>query len=168
MNTLSEVQLRPDGRAADTTRGAHDRSMLVLCDGNICRSPMAVAMLARQFPSDRIDSAGLVALAGHRADPIAVALMRSRGIDIGDHIAKQVSWSMVRLADVIFTMTNAQKKRVEALYSFARGRVFRIGHLSGIDVADPYQRGKAAFEWALKDIESAVASWLPVLNNEAK
>ncbi|RKT99083.1 protein tyrosine phosphatase [Burkholderia sp. Nafp2/4-1b] len=168
MNTLSEVHHRRDGQAADTTRGERSRSILVLCDGNICRSPMAVAMLARRFPSDRIDSAGLVALVGNRAEPIAVALMRSRGIDISDHIAKQVSWSMAKSADVIFTMTDAQKKRVEALYPFARGRVFRIGHLSGSDVADPYQRGEAAFEWALKDIESAVASWLSVLNNETK
>ncbi|KVO52026.1 hypothetical protein WT77_20705 [Burkholderia stagnalis] len=129
---------------------------------------MAVAMLARQLPSDCIDSAGLIALAGHRADPIAVELMRARGIDIGEHIAKQVSWSMVKQADVIFVMTDTQKKRVEALYPFARGRVFRLGHVSGIDVADPYQRGRPAFEWALKDIESAVAGWLPVLKNDAK
>ena len=64
--------------------------LLVVCVGNICRSPMAEALLrdALTGPEDIIvESAGLGALVGQAADKHAVELMKERSIDITAHRA---------------------------------------------------------------------------------
>ena len=64
------------------------RYLLVVCVGNICRSPMAAAMLKHQLGEQTdvtVGSAGLGALVGYPADDHAIALMQERGLDISDH-----------------------------------------------------------------------------------
>ena len=56
------------------------RHVLTVCLGNICRSPMAEGLLAAAMPDCEVASAGLGALSGHPADPIAQALMQERGL----------------------------------------------------------------------------------------
>ena len=65
-------------------------NILVVCVGNICRSPMAEALLKQRFPNKNIDSAGVGALVGHPADPAALEIMTKQGIDITSHVAKQI------------------------------------------------------------------------------
>ena len=45
-------------------------NILVVCIGNICRSPMAAALLTERYSETHIDSAGLSALIGHSADKV--------------------------------------------------------------------------------------------------
>ncbi|RQR24902.1 low molecular weight phosphotyrosine protein phosphatase [Burkholderia sp. Bp9143] len=139
-------------------------NILVVCEGNICRSPMAQALLARALPSARIRSAGCSALAGRRADPLAVELMAERGIDLGEHIAVDLNLEHMRSADLILTMTQSQRKRIEAGYPFSKGRVFRIGEFERIDVIDPYRRGRSVFELALNQIDQCMKRWIDKMN----
>jgi protein-tyrosine phosphatase len=48
------------------------KHILTLCIGNICRSPLAQALLARELPGHTVWSAGLSALVGEPADPLSV------------------------------------------------------------------------------------------------
>jgi len=139
-------------------------SILVVCEGNICRSPMAQALLARALPSARVRSAGCSALAGRRADPLAVELMAERGIDLGEHIAVDLNLQHMRSADLILTMTESQRRRIEAGYPFSKGRVFRIGEFEKIDVIDPYRRGRSVFELALNQIDLSMKRWVDKMN----
>src|SRR6266542_2985353 len=69
-------------------------NVLIVCVGNICRSPMAEGLLRARFVGHRrarIESAGLAALEGRPADPIAVELLAERGIDISAHRARQLT-----------------------------------------------------------------------------
>lgn len=134
-------------------------SVLVLCDGNLCRSPMAAGVLSHRLGDLRIESAGLSAVVGHRADPIARELLIERDIDINEHIARQVTLSMVMDATVIFVMTDIQKRSVESRYPFSTGRVFRLGHHRGLDVIDPYREDRSVFERVLSTIEAALDDW---------
>ncbi|RQS69244.1 low molecular weight phosphotyrosine protein phosphatase [Burkholderia sp. Bp8963] len=139
-------------------------NILVVCEGNICRSPMAQALLAKALPLTRVRSAGCAALAGRGADPLAIELMAERGIDLGEHIAVDLNLQYMRSADLILTMTQSQRKRIEAGYPFSKGRVFRIGEFEKIDVIDPYRRGRSVFELALNQIDQSMERWVHKMN----
>ncbi|MFM0061765.1 low molecular weight protein-tyrosine-phosphatase [Paraburkholderia aspalathi] len=139
-------------------------NILVICEGNICRSPMAKGFLAKELPQARISSAGLNALVGSKADPTAVALMAERGIDISDHIATSLGLRDINRSNLVLVMERSQVKRVEMAYPFAKGKVYRLGDAHNFDIADPYQRGRSAFEGALAQIERGVAAWVNALS----
>ena len=129
------------------------RNVLFVCIGNICRSPMAEGLFAQAMPGRMVCSAGLHALVGEAADPVAVELMRERGIDISQHRAQQLASWMVREADLIITMDHQQRRYIEQSWAAAGGKV---RSLSSAGIPDPYRQGRRAFRHALSLIEEGV------------
>ena len=137
---------------------AFDR-ILVVCVGNICRSPMAEALLKQRFPNKIIDSAGVGALVGHAADPAALEIMTNQNIDITNHVAKQMDENLAKKADLIFTMSDSQTKWIEERWPFCRGKTFKLGHWMDKDIADPYKHEISAFKTAYQDIVKGLEQW---------
>lgn len=135
------------------------QNILVICIGNICRSPMAKYLIALQHPTLKVDSAGLSAMVGHQADEKAIACMDTVGIDIREHRAKQITADLIKQSDLILVMSNNQLKHIEQKWPFAKGKVFRLGHWQGKNVPDPYQHDQAFFEETCRNIQSYVADW---------
>ena len=135
-------------------------SILVVCEGNICRSPMAEGLLAAALPQMQVRSAGLGALIGMPADETAVRLMQERSIDITAHRAVQINRQMCLESDMVLVMDAEQRQRLEQLYPQGRGRVFRLGEYSKLDVPDPYRQSEQAFRSALLLIDEGVTQWL--------
>lgn len=134
-------------------------SILTVCVGNVCRSPMATGLLREQLPNLRVESAGLAALVGRPADSNAVSIMAERGIDISKHRARQLVTTLCRDVDLILVMDDEQKRLVQQHYAFGYGRVFRIGHFSEFDVPDPYTKGEDVFAACGALIEKGVSGW---------
>lgn len=138
-------------------------NILLLCTGNLCRSPMAEGLMRQLLPGHELFSAGIAAEGGAPADPIAVELMWRLGIDIGAHRARPLASWMMHEADLVLTMDSRQCRFVQPRYPSAAVKVERLGEPDGIDIPDPYQRGPDAFRQSLQLIRQAVDRRLPVL-----
>jgi len=137
------------------------KQILTLCAGNICRSPIAAALLEREFPDKTVLSAGLGAIEGHPADPLAIEVAAAHGLDLSGHRARQLASWMCSSAELILVMEQGHKTELEQQHPLARGKVFRLGEFGGFDIADPYRQSKAAFEAAYADIARGVTDWVP-------
>ena len=135
------------------------QNLIVLCTGNICRSPMAEVLLDAALDNVSVASAGVGALVGHSADAIAMRLMAARGYDLTRHRARAFDGAMGLQNDLILTMSQAQRHHVERRWPLLQGRVFTLGYHDDSDIDDPYRRGESAFRRALEDIEKGVDAW---------
>ena len=139
------------------------RHILVVCVGNICRSPMAEALLRRELRGQdefTVESAGLGALVGHPASEHSVELMAEIGEDITGHRARQIHPDMVRDADLVLVMEAGHRRAIDDADPTARGKVYRLGEWQDKDIDDPYRQPKTAYADALEDIEEGVRLWI--------
>ncbi|WP_201593704.1 low molecular weight protein-tyrosine-phosphatase [Psychrobacter sp. Pi2-51] len=134
-------------------------NILVVCVGNICRSPIAAALLMKQYPQKHIDSAGLSAVIGNPVDLNSQEVMTPYDIDMSAHIAKQIDEELVLTADLILTMSTSQTKWIESRWPHCRGKTFRVGHWIDKDIVDPYQHDKSVFKTVKKDIVESLEQW---------
>ena len=136
--------------------------ILVVCVGNICRSPTAEVLL-RDRLKDRgihIESAGLAAVVGAPVDPVAESVLGDNGLSAGAHVARQLSREMVSAAAMVVAMDKRHISAIQALSPEARGKTFLLGRWQGeLAIPDPYGRDRVAFEHAFKLIRDAVDSW---------
>ncbi|MFM0737923.1 protein tyrosine phosphatase [Paraburkholderia xenovorans] len=134
--------------------------VLVICDGNVCRSPMAGALLLKALPDLVVRCAGLIALTGRPAARLAIDVMSRRGVDLEGHVAQMVHLGHVRESQLILAMTAAQCRELERRYPFARGRVFQLDQTTRQDIADPFGQSAAVFEAVARHIERALEHWV--------
>jgi protein-tyrosine-phosphatase len=135
------------GRTARRFEPTRDvTSVLFICSGNIMRSPFAAALLRRALgdqPDAAVESAGLHAMPGKVADPVACAVASEMGIDLREHRAQRVSREYVTSAGAIFVMDRVNEAEMVARYPDAASKVFLLatcgsGPIPGdLDITDP-------------------------------
>ena len=136
------------------------KNVMMVCIGNICRSPIAEVYLKYLQPELNVYSSGLGALVGKPADPSSVALMEAKGIDIGNHCAQQINSVLVSSADLILTMEQRHVDAIQSKFPESRGKVHLIGKWNeNQEIPDPYKKDDKAFESASHMIEAGLDLW---------
>lgn len=171
---LERVRLRasraPDGAALrESLHGA--RRLLIVCHGNIMRSPFAAHLLAQELPPGcavEISSAGLEAVTGTPAHPRAVTSAAARGVDLRGHAATRLDAEQVEDADVILAMDAPQIVALRHRYPGARRRIFLLtadAPAAPLEIADPVLGDDAVvarcFEYVSRGVASIAAALTP-------
>lgn len=140
------------------------RRIVVLCTGNICRSPMAEGLLKVHLPGLEIFSAGVGAVVGAPADLHAISVMTEQGYDITAHRAQQLTQPMLQAVDLALVLDQTHAEWIFRRYPQFRGKVHKLMKWQqDADVPDPYQEPRSAFVAAFDQIQAGVEAWLPRL-----
>jgi protein-tyrosine phosphatase len=112
-------------------------SILVVCTGNICRSPMVEKLLQSGLdniaPADfSVRSAGTHALVGHSIHPIIVAALEERSVAAESFAARQLDTSMLQRADLVLAMARTHRAQIVELCPQALARTFTLRELARI------------------------------------
>lgn len=140
--------------------------IIVACTGNICRSPMAEAVL-RHYVEQRgiaaqVSSCGLDAPVGRSPHKYALEVNAARGIPIDTNKRSQACVSAeLKRASVIFVMENHHRHQVLHRYSAVGGKTFLLGHWqNGLQIPDPVNDPLPMFEQVYEYIDQGSQSWL--------
>jgi protein-tyrosine phosphatase len=144
--------------------------ILIVCTGNICRSPFIERLLQRRLDQRRpgsgpgilVRSAGTAALTGWAMDERAAAQLVAHGGDPGGFSARDLTVALIAQSDLVLTATRVHRGKVAAMQPKALRRVFTFRDfadlVAGIDglsapLTPPDPRG-----WVRQVTEQAAAS----------
>lgn len=141
-------------------------SILVVCTGNICRSPIGERLLRKKLPGKKIDSAGTGALVDKPADKSAQAIATQNELSLDGHLGRQYNAAMGREYDLILVMERTHLEHIGRVSPEVRGKTMLLGHWMGQkDIPDPYRQGKEAFEFVYQLIEQSCQQWAEKLSS---
>ena len=129
------------------------QSILFVCKGNICRSPLAEAYFRSIVEMDgrhlTVRSAGLETTPGKPADERVKAVALEHRLLLDEHATTQVHMELLDQSDLIIVMEIGQKDRIQALYPRAKGKVVLLGRFDSsvgpLEIADPYSGTREDF-----------------------
>lgn len=140
--------------------------ILIVCTGNMCRSPMVEGLLRRKLAQAdllgefTVASAGVWTEDGCPATDHAVRAMAEQGIDISTHRSRNVTGEMVAQAALVLTMTRNHAEAIRQSFTAYAGKVHLLSEMGGsaYDVNDPVGRPLAVYQTTAKDLERLIES----------
>ena len=143
------------------------KKILVVCVGNICRSPIGEVLLQKHLPHLEVNSAGIAALVGKPADPNSQAVALKDDIDLSQHIAQKLTSEMIAEHDLILVMEKGHIKAVTNLSPAARGKTMLFAQWNGQkEIPDPYRQSLEAFEFVYELMSESAEKWAEKLGKK--
>jgi protein-tyrosine phosphatase len=146
----------------------HFKSVLMVCVGNVCRSPLAEHLLRSKLSPGSgvtVASAGLRPPMGSPVHPIVEEKLQSRGLTAAGHRARQVNPELLLQHDVVLVMEPAHIELLHSIEPLARGRIFLLDHWGEQQpIPDPVRQQREAFDHVDQLIDQATSAWLSYLD----
>ena len=146
-------------------RGRLPRRILIICDGNICRSPYAEAYLRRRLQEAgrqdvEVESAGFFG-PDRPANQRGSAIAKLRGVDLDNHRSRLIQGVAAPLADLVLVMTRRQRENLIRRFGVSPERVELLGDFDPTDpprreIPDPYSRSEEFFQEVFGQIERSI------------
>jgi protein-tyrosine-phosphatase len=120
--------------------------ILLVCTGNICRSPMAEALLRRRLDDEGyvdwvVESVGTWTDDGRPASLFAIQLMAANGFDLSSHRSQRINRARMEAADLILVMTQHHAEALRMEFPAQAHKLFLLSEMENgrrTDVDDPY------------------------------
>jgi protein-tyrosine-phosphatase len=120
-------------------------NILIICTANICRSPVAAALLRdrlrqRGLTNWTVGSAGTWAMVARGASRYSIEVAKRGGLDISEHRANMVEENHMKHADLILTMEVGHAEALRAEFPRQAHKVHMLAEMVGrtYNIADPY------------------------------
>jgi glycine hydroxymethyltransferase len=153
------------------------KTILIVCTGNVCRSPMAEGLLRRALAGRegyRVLSAGVGATDGQGPSPHAVAVMRELNIDISGTRSRMLTAALVEEAAYIFGMTRGHVDSIMLLYPQAAEKTFLVREFDENlepfekDIPDPIGGSYEVYRQCRDHIQQSIPSLLSFIDQTSK
>ena len=151
-------------------RNATPPLIMFVCQGNICRSPFAAALLRARLGDGRISigSAGMMPQPGRPTPGFGLEAAAAHGVDLATHRSAWLTRQLAEEASLLIAFDKTTRCAVLDRYPETRRRLMLLGDVAALgDIPDPIDGGIAKFRRVYGEIMTAITELAPLLARAA-